>query len=79
MPREMVWIEKEPFQAWACSVCEWKFYPSGSPKWESIAQMAVHFERQRDEESVCRLTRTWRLRFLRRPWPPLVYFFSVRR
>jgi rubredoxin len=54
MPREMVWIEKEGFQGWACSVCEWKFHPSGGPKGESMSQMAVNFERQRDEEFKCK-------------------------
>jgi rubredoxin len=46
----MVWIEKEGFHGWACSICGWEFHPSGVPKSESIDQMAVNFERQRDEE-----------------------------
>jgi len=29
MARELVWVEKERFQGWACSGCGWEFKSSG--------------------------------------------------
>jgi len=50
MRREMVWVERERFQGWACSECTWQFSPSGAPTGNSIAEMKEHYERQRDKE-----------------------------
>jgi hypothetical protein len=46
----MVWVASERFQGWACSVCEWKFNPSNEITGSSLTEMALDFERQRDEE-----------------------------
>jgi rubredoxin len=49
MRRELVWVENQNFQGWACSECAWVFNLSW-PLGESIAEMKTNFEQQRDKE-----------------------------
>jgi hypothetical protein len=48
--RKLVWVESQNFQGWACSVCAWVFDPLGPLVGESIDEMKMHYERQRDKE-----------------------------
>ena len=50
MARELVWVEKERFQGWACSACAWEFKSSGPLIGNTIDEMKQNYERQRDEE-----------------------------
>jgi rubredoxin len=50
MRRILVWVERPNFQGWACSECAWAFNPSGPPVDESIDDMKMHYEQQRDKE-----------------------------
>jgi len=49
MTRELLWIEKERFQGWACSACAWKFETSGPLVSNTIDEMKRAYERQRDK------------------------------
>jgi hypothetical protein len=57
MRREIIWVEKEDFQGWACSQCAWKFKPSGVPTGNTIGEMKQNYERQRDGEFASHLCR----------------------
>jgi len=48
--RELVWVEKERFHGWACSMCAWEFKTSGPLSGDTIDKMKRNYERQRDEE-----------------------------
>jgi hypothetical protein len=48
--RELVWIERKNFQGWACSECAWAFNPSGPLVGDSLGDMKMHYEQQRDKE-----------------------------
>jgi hypothetical protein len=48
--RELVWIERRNFQGWACSECAWGFNPLGPLVGETLDDMKMHYEQQRDEE-----------------------------
>jgi hypothetical protein len=48
--REMVWVERQNFQGWACSECAWAFKPSGPLIGESLDKMKMQFQEQRDRE-----------------------------
>jgi len=48
--RELVWVEKERFHGWACSMCAWEFKTSGPLIGDTIDEMKRNYERQRDEE-----------------------------
>jgi hypothetical protein len=50
MRRKLVWVEGQTFQGWACSECAWAFKPSGPVVDESIDDMKMHYENQRDKE-----------------------------
>jgi hypothetical protein len=50
MPRKLVWIEKQNFQGFGCSDCNWVFTPSGAPRHESLDAMKQNYEAQRDKE-----------------------------
>ena len=50
MHRKLVWIEEQHFGGWSCSECEWLFRPLGPLIGESIDDMKVHYEKQRDKE-----------------------------
>ena len=50
MGRDIVWVETQNFQGWACSACAWVFNPSGAPIGKSIEEMKRNYERQRDKE-----------------------------
>lgn len=48
--RELVWLERQNFQGWACSECAWVFNPAGPPAGRSLDDMKQNFERQRNKE-----------------------------
>ena len=48
--RKLLWIEEEHFWGWSCSECAWLFRPLGPLVGESIDDMKVHYEKQRDNE-----------------------------
>jgi hypothetical protein len=50
MRRKLVWIEEEHFWGWGCSECTWLFRPLGPLVGQSINDMKVHYEEQRDKE-----------------------------
>jgi hypothetical protein len=50
MRRRLVWVERQDFQGWACSECAWAFNPTGPLVGESIQEMKMHYEQQRDKE-----------------------------
>ena len=50
MRRKLVWVERMNFQGWVCTECAWVFKPSGSIVDESIDEMKMHYEQQRDKE-----------------------------
>ncbi len=50
MRRKLVWVERENFLGWACSECAWAFNPLGPLVGESIEEMKMHYELQRDKE-----------------------------
>ena len=49
MGRELVWVEKERFEGWACSACDWEFRASGPLVGGTIEEMKRAYERERDE------------------------------
>ena len=48
--RKLVWVETLNFQGWACTECAWAFNPLGPVVNESIDEMKMSYERQRDKE-----------------------------
>jgi len=50
MHRKLLWLESQNFQGWACSDCAWVFKPKGPLVGETIAEMTMHYEDQRDRE-----------------------------
>jgi hypothetical protein len=48
--RKLVWVERQNFQGWACTECAWTFNPTGPPAGDSIEQMMMLYEQQRDKE-----------------------------
>ena len=48
--RKLVSIEEHRFWGWGCSECEWVFRPLGPLVGQSLDEMKVHYEKQRDEE-----------------------------
>ena len=50
MRRKLVWIEEQYFWGWRCSECAWLFRPLGPLVGQSIDEMKVHYEQQRDNE-----------------------------
>jgi hypothetical protein len=50
MARELIWVEKERFQGWACSACAWEFKSSGPLVGDTLDEMKRSYERRRDEE-----------------------------
>jgi hypothetical protein len=48
--RTLVWIEKQSFQGFACSECNWMFITSGALVGESLDEMKRKYEAQRDKE-----------------------------
>jgi hypothetical protein len=49
MGRNQVWIEKRNFQGYGCSECAWVFKPSGTLTGESLHDMKLNYEQQRDK------------------------------
>jgi hypothetical protein len=53
---EMVWVERKRFVGWACSECAWEFNPSDIPAGNTLAEIKLNYERERDkkfESHVC--------------------------
>jgi hypothetical protein len=50
MPRKLVWIERQNFQGFGCSECNWMFQPSGALFGASLDEMKQKYEAQRDKE-----------------------------
>lgn len=50
MGRELVWVEKERFQGWVCSACDWESRASGPLVGDTIEEMKQKYELERDEE-----------------------------
>jgi hypothetical protein len=50
MARDLVWIQSENFHGFGCSLCNWKFKPSGEPGADSLDEMKRKFEVERDKE-----------------------------
>jgi hypothetical protein len=50
MRRKLVWVEKGNFLGWACTECAWTFNPIGPLVGESIDEMKMNYQQQRDKE-----------------------------
>jgi hypothetical protein len=50
MCRKLIWAESRTFQGWACSECAWTFKPLGPLVGESIDEMKMHYESERDKQ-----------------------------
>jgi hypothetical protein len=50
MRRRLAWVERQNFQGWGCTECAWAFKPLGPLVGESIDEMKMHHEQQRDKE-----------------------------
>lgn len=49
LAREMLWVEREQFRGWACSVCAWVFKTSGRLDDKSIEKLKQRYEAERDK------------------------------
>ena len=55
-PPEMVWVQRKRVVGWACSECAWEFNPSEIPAGNTLAEIKLKYERERDrkfESHVC--------------------------
>jgi len=50
MRRKLVWVETQNFQGWICTECAWAFNPLGPVVGQSIDEMKMRYEQQRDQE-----------------------------
>jgi hypothetical protein len=50
MRRKLVWVERQNFQGWACTECAWVFNGLGPLVGQSIDEMKMNYEKQRDKE-----------------------------
>jgi hypothetical protein len=50
VPRKLKWIERQNFQGFGCSECNWKFSPSGALTGDSLDEMKKRYEGERDCE-----------------------------
>jgi hypothetical protein len=48
--KQMVWAKTPQLEAWTCLACAWVFRPSGPPVGNSLDEMMLNFELQRDTE-----------------------------
>jgi hypothetical protein len=48
--RELIWVERQNFQGWACSECAWAFNSSGPLIGKTLDEMKMHYQDQRDKE-----------------------------
>ncbi len=48
--RKLVWVERQNFQGWACTECSWVFSPLGPLVGQTIDEMKMHYEQQREKE-----------------------------
>jgi hypothetical protein len=51
--RQMVWRKTPQLEAWTCVRCAWAFLPSGPPLGDSLDEMMLNYELQRDKEYAC--------------------------
>jgi len=51
--RQKVWTKTPQFEGWACTACAWVFRPSGPPLGNSLDEMMLNYELQRDKEYAC--------------------------
>jgi hypothetical protein len=51
----MVWSKTPQMEAWTCLGCAWAFLPSGPPVGNSIDEMMLNYELQRDKEYACHI------------------------
>ena len=49
-PPEKVWVERGRFMGWACSGCGWEFNHSRIPAGNTLAEIKLNYERERDKE-----------------------------
>ena len=65
--RKMVWTKTPRMEAWTCCACGWAFRPSGPPVGDSLEEMMLNYELQRDAEyashvcAMCPKTRSARI------------------
>jgi len=45
----MVWVEAKNFLGWACSACAWQFHPSHIPTGNTLAEIKLQYEQERDK------------------------------
>ncbi len=50
MPRKLVWIEKQNFQGFGCSACNWMFKPSDALVGQSLNELKQKYEAQREKD-----------------------------
>jgi hypothetical protein len=50
MRRKLEWAERPNFQGCACTACAWVFSPIGPLVGESIDEMKMKYQQQRDKE-----------------------------
>jgi hypothetical protein len=48
--RKLEWVKRPNFEGWACTECVWVFVPKGPFYGESIDELRIQFELQRDKE-----------------------------
>lgn len=48
--RQLVWVKRQHFEGWACAGCAWVFKASGPIRGDSIEEMKMQYELQRDKE-----------------------------
>ncbi len=62
MLRQLVWINTDDFQGFGCSACPWRFKPSGAVVGESLEEMKLLYEAERNKEfatHVCTTVPHW--------------------
>ena len=50
MRRKLLWAERPNFQGWVCSECAWVYKPLGPLVGDTIDEMKMHYEQERDKE-----------------------------
>ncbi|GAC1621653.1 MAG: hypothetical protein PVS2B2_23120 [Candidatus Acidiferrum sp.] len=48
--RNLTWVKTVSSESWGCSKCTWTFNSSGPPNGNSLDEMKLNYERQRDKE-----------------------------
>jgi hypothetical protein len=50
MPRSLVWIERQNFEGFGCSECNWEFQSFGPFLGNSLEKMKESYQDERDKE-----------------------------